>query len=127
MTSTVTLVRKRLLSIRYGLGWSVAALFAILGAPVLDALASHVVKDLGFTPTGFSLGIFIACLAGICLQLSISVSGMQRIAQNLGEYSALLEERVVRLEERARGDAGSGCATDVGRGTDPRAERDLAS
>ncbi|WP_022928954.1 DUF2304 family protein [Patulibacter americanus] len=98
LASTVVLVRRQLLTIRYGLGWSVAALFAIVGAPVLDALADHVVRDFGFTPTGFSLGVFISCLAAICVQLSISVSGMQRVAQDLGEYSALLEQRVRALE-----------------------------
>jgi Na+/melibiose symporter-like transporter len=107
--STVTLVRSRLLSIRYGLGWSVLALLAIIGAPVLEVLAASV-RGLGFTPTGFSLGIFVACLAAICVQLSISVSGAQRIAQDLAEYSALLEERVVALEARlpaSSPDAGS--------------------
>jgi hypothetical protein len=100
--STIILVRRQLLTIRYGLGWSVAALFAIVGAPILDALADHVVRDFGFTPTGFSLGVFISCLAAICVQLSISVSGMQRVAQDLGEYSALLEQRVRALERQAQ-------------------------
>lgn len=99
LTSTVVLVRSRLLSIRYGLGWSVAGFAAVLGAPVLEVLSASV-QDLGFTATGFSLGVFIVCLALICIQLSISVSGMQRTAQDLGEYSALLEERVVALERR---------------------------
>lgn len=104
LTSTVRLVRARLLTIRYGIGWSVAALFAIVGAPLLEVL-SGVVDDLGMTPTGFSLGIFILCLGLICVQLSVSVSGMQRVAQNLGEYSALLERRVAALEAQRTSEA----------------------
>lgn len=100
LLSTVRLVRARLLTIRYGIGWSVASLLAIVGAPVLEIVADSV-REFGMTPTGFSLGVFIVCLGLICVQLSISVSGMQRIAQNLGEYSALLERRVTALERRS--------------------------
>ncbi len=102
LTSTVRLVRARLLTIRYGIGWSVASLLAIVGAPLLEMLADHV-REYGMTPTGFSLGVFIVCLGLICVQLSISVSGMQRVAQNLGEYSALLERRVMALEQQREG------------------------
>lgn len=97
LLSTALLVRAGLLSIRYGLGWTVLAIFGVLGAPVLELLANRV-SELGFTSTGFSLGVLIVFLGLICLQLSTTVSGLQRAVQDLAEYSALLEQRVRRLE-----------------------------
>jgi Na+/melibiose symporter-like transporter len=98
LASTIALVRKRLLSIRYGLGWIAVSLVGLLGAPFL-ALLSRQAHSLGFTPTGFSLGIFIVFLGLLCLQLSISLSGLHHAIQDLAEHSAFLEARVHRLEE----------------------------
>lgn len=97
VVSTARLVRLQLLSIRYGLGWMSLGLIAVFGAPVL-ALLSEQVESLGFTPTGFSLGIFILFLGLVCLQLSISLSGVHRAVQDLSEHGALLEQRVFELE-----------------------------
>jgi|SRR6185436_14175107 len=96
--STVVLVRRRLLSIRYGMGWLAVSLLGLLGAPLLSALSSHVGGV--FTPTGFSLGIFIAFLGLVCLQLSISLSGLHSSVQDLAEHAALVEQRVRTLEAR---------------------------
>lgn len=101
LLSTFVLVRAGLLSIRYGLGWGLLGLFGILGAPLLELLSRRV-GELGFTSTGFSLGILIVFLGLICLQLSTTVSGLQHAVQDLGEYSALLEQRVKQLEEDRR-------------------------
>lgn len=103
LVSTVALVRMRLLSIRYGLGWLSLALLAIAGAPVLEALAPHV-DSLGLTPTGFSLGILALFLGLVCLQLSISLSGVQQALQDLAEHSAHVEQRVRTLEAAPRAD-----------------------
>ena len=97
MASTVILVRKRLLSIRYGLGWLTVSLLGILGTPVLS-VASKQVRHLGFTQTGFSLGVLVAFLGLICLQLSISLSGLHRAIQDISEHAALVEERLRALE-----------------------------
>jgi hypothetical protein len=97
MISTVVLVRRRLLSLRYGLGWLSVSVLGFLGTPLLS-LASAKVKHLGFTPTGFSLGVLIGFLGLICLQLSISLSGLHRAIQDLSEHAALVEQRVVELE-----------------------------
>ena len=101
LLSTFVLVRAGLLSIRYGLGWGLLGLFGILGAPLLELLSRRV-GELGFTSTGFSLGILIVFLGLICLQLSTTVSGLQHAVQDLGEYSALLEQRVKQLENDRR-------------------------
>lgn len=112
MISTILLVRRRLLSIRYGFGWLAVSLIGIVGAPLLSIAASQV-SSLGFTATGFSLGIFIVFLGLICLQLSISLSGLHRAIQDLTESAALVEHRVRELEgDRARLAAGVGAAAE---------------
>ena len=98
LVTTVVLVRMRLLSIRYGLGWLAVSLTGLAGAPVLSLLADQVSRY-GFTPTGFSLGVFIVFLGLVCLQLSISLSGLHRAIQDLAEHAALTEQRVRDLEE----------------------------
>jgi Na+/melibiose symporter-like transporter len=103
MVSTVVLVRRRLLSIRYGLGWLTVALAGFLGTPLLNFLASRV-HQLGFTDTGFSLGVLIVFLGLICLQLSISLSGLHRAIQDLTEHAALSEQRLRRLESESSGE-----------------------
>jgi Na+/melibiose symporter-like transporter len=97
MISTTVLVRHRMLSIRYGFGWLTVSLLGVVGAPILSVTASQVSR-LGFTATGFSLGIFIIFLGLICLQLSISLSGLHRAIQDLAEHAALVEHRVRVLE-----------------------------
>jgi hypothetical protein len=97
LVSTIMLVRRRLLSIRYGLGWLFVALGGIIGAPILSVLSDEVSR-FGFTPTGFSLGVFILFLGLVCLQLSISLSGLHRAVQDLAEHAALVEQRVRTLE-----------------------------
>lgn len=104
MVSTFALVRRRLLSVRYGLGWLAVSLTGILGAPLLSVLSTHV-EELGFTQTGFSLGVFVGFLGLVCLQLSISLSGLHGALQDLAEHAALVEERVRVLEARAAEDA----------------------
>lgn len=105
LTSTVFLVRLRLLSIRYGLGWLSLALLAIAGAPVLGMLADHV-DSLGLTPTGFSLGVLATFLGLISFQLSISLSGVQHVVQDLAEHAAHVEHRVRELERALAEDVG---------------------
>jgi Na+/melibiose symporter-like transporter len=95
--STTILVRRRLLSIRYGLGWLTVSLVGFVGAPLLSVFAP-LVEGLGFTATGFSLGVFIVFLGLVCLQLSISLSGLHSAVQDLAEYAALVEARVGALE-----------------------------
>jgi Na+/melibiose symporter-like transporter len=98
--STVMLVRRRLLSIRYGLGWLTVSLVGFVGTPLLSLVTSQV-HHLGFTKTGFSLGILSAFLGLICLQLSISLSGLHRAVQDLSESAAMVEQRLSEIESRA--------------------------
>ena len=68
LLSSVVLVRYRLLSVRYGLGWIVVSVMGFCLSPLLDVVGPAV-RTLGFTRTGFSLGILVGFLALICLQL----------------------------------------------------------
>ncbi|HEY1450048.1 MAG TPA: DUF2304 domain-containing protein [Solirubrobacteraceae bacterium] len=101
MGSTVLLVRRRMLSVRYGLGWLTVALLGVVAAPLLGVITRQA-RHLGFSATGFSLGVLIAFLGLICLQLSISLSGHHRAIQDLSEHAALVEQRLRELE-RSRG------------------------
>jgi len=94
----MVLVRRRMLSVRYGMGWLAVTLVGFLGAPLLGLVADHV-ASFGFTATGFSLGVFVAFLGLVCLQLSISLSGLHSALQDLAEHAALVEQRVRTLED----------------------------
>ncbi len=94
---TWRLVRLRFLSIRYGIGWLIVALLAVLGAPVLSFVTSGSIP-FGFTPTGLSLGVVILFLGLVCLQLSISLSGLHHAVQDLAEHAAHVEARLREVE-----------------------------
>src|SRR4029077_3510590 len=113
MVSTILLVRRRMLSIRYGFGWIAVSIVGFLGAPLLSVIASQV-GHLGLTASGFSLGILIAFLGLICLQLSISLSGLHRAIQDLTEHAALTEQRLRELERDASSDRAEVPAGDIG-------------
>lgn len=90
---TVMLVRSGLLTARYALGWSTLAVVAFLGGPILG-LVSERIGFLGFTQTGFSLGIILLFLTAISVQLSITLSGLISSTRDLSESVALLKEQV---------------------------------
>jgi hypothetical protein len=98
MVSTIALVRRGMLSIKYGFGWLAVSVLGYVGAPLLS-LAAAQVGHLGFTETGFSLGILLAFVGLICFQLSISLSGLNRAMQDLTEHAALTEQRLRELEQ----------------------------
>ena len=97
--------RRRLLSLRYALGWMAVSALLLVGALVL-ALVGGVSESLPFTPTGLLSAMGIGFLLLITLQLSISLSGHQEAIRELSEANALLEERLTRVEHRARERAG---------------------
>jgi hypothetical protein len=93
--------RRRLLSLRYALGWMAVSALLLVSALVL-ALVGGVSESLPFTPTGLLSAMGISFLLLITLQLSISLSGHQEAIRELSEANALLEERLTRVEHRAR-------------------------
>jgi hypothetical protein len=91
------LARRRLLSLRYALGWMAVSML-LLGAALILVLIGGISHSLPITPTGLLAGVGLAFLLAVCLQLSISLSGHQEAIRQLSEANALLEERLHRIE-----------------------------
>jgi hypothetical protein len=84
------LARKGAISFRYSMGW--LGLFSILllvtaAIPVMRPVASFL-RVAPFTVVGGGAALV---LVGICLQLSISISGLQRQIHRLNEEIAFLK------------------------------------
>ena len=89
----LTLARRQLLSFRYTIGWLGLCAVTFLGAllvPVVEPIARFLKVD-PFTVVGGSA--FLILLA-ICIQLSISISGLQRQLYEVNEVVALLRDKV---------------------------------
>ncbi|MFT3853888.1 MAG: DUF2304 family protein [Ilumatobacteraceae bacterium] len=91
--AVILLVRRQLLSLRYGIGWLLIALSALIGA-ILSPAVKPLSSVLGLTPTGLLLSVASAVLVAIAVQLSVSVSGLRAQIRELAEAHALLESRV---------------------------------
>ena len=84
----IRLSRRQSISFRYTVGWLVLcgiSMFAGLLIPIIKPLASRLQLD-AFTLVGASA---IIVLLALCIQLSISISGMQKQLQQLNEDLAL--------------------------------------
>ncbi len=89
----VYLARKQRISFRYTVGWLVLCLIGGLSGlliPVMTPLSSTLQLD-AFSLVG---AIAIIVLLVICIQLSISISGLQRQVQLLNEDLALHKKAV---------------------------------
>jgi len=84
----ILLARGQKLSFRYTAGWllllSVSALSGVL-IPITEPLA----RSLGTTPGVLVSGMAIIILVLICIQLSVSISGLQKQLQTLAEEIAI--------------------------------------
>jgi hypothetical protein len=92
-TFILAIARRHLISFRYTIGWLGLCVVTFLGAllvPVVEPVARFLKVD-SFTVVGGSA--FIILLA-ICIQLSISISGLQRQLHEVNEVVALLREKV---------------------------------
>ena len=98
----VWLVRHRLVTTRYALGWLAIAVFVVVGA-MFSGFVSSFGEFAGMTPTAVLLAVATVVLLAIAIQLSISVSGLQSQVRDLTEAHALLESRFADDVERQRG------------------------
>ncbi len=87
------IARRHLISFRYTIGWLGLCAVTFLGAllvPVVEPVARLLKVD-PFTVVG---GSAFLILLGICIQLSISISGLQRQLHDVNEVVALLRDKV---------------------------------
>ena len=98
-TLVIILARRQMLSFRYAAGWlvllTVTALSGIL-IPVTRPLA----ESLSTTPGVLVSGMAIMILVLICIQLSVSISGLQKQIQKLAEELALQEIEADERDQR---------------------------
>ena len=96
--------RKGRLSFRYAVGWmSLGALGVIAGAliPLAEPLADY----FKVTPGALLAIAAVILLLVLCVQLSISISGLQEQVRSLAEESSFLREELDALRSRKKPDA----------------------
>jgi len=86
----VRLSRKGRLSFRYTLGWLGVAGVGILAGPIAPA-TEPLASFLGLSPAEFLMGSSLIFLVFLSIQLSISISGMQKHIVSLTEEVAILK------------------------------------
>ena len=84
----VRLARSQLLSFRYTAGWLSLLLLTALSGILLPTFGP-LAKSLSTTPGVLVSGMAILILVLICIQLSVSISGLQKQVQSLSEDLAL--------------------------------------
>ena len=94
-TSVYMLARRGRLSFRYTVGWLVLCLIGITAGASVQ-IVEPIAEKLKVTPAALlSIGAIFLLIA-ICVQFSISISGMQEQIRRLTEESAEIK---LRLEE----------------------------
>jgi hypothetical protein len=85
------LARRGRLSMRYTLGWLLIGLMFLL-YPIIVIAADEISDFLGVQQLAIFLGAPMIILVMVCVQLSISVSGLTEHVRTLTESIALLEQ-----------------------------------
>ena len=89
-TLVIILARRQMLSFRYAAGWLVLLTLTALSG-ILIPLTRPLAKALSTSPGVLVSGMAILILVLICIQLSVSISGLQKQIQKLAEELALRE------------------------------------
>ena len=104
VVSVYRLGRRQKLSFRYAVGWMALGILGVI-AGLLVPLAGPLADHLNVSP-GALLGIAaLVLLLLLCVQLSISISGLQEQVRTLAEESAFLRREIDMLKEREKRDA----------------------
>jgi len=77
------------LTMRYTLGWLLIGFF-VLGYPVLLLVSQRLGRILDVQPSVILLGVPLIIVGVVCVQLSITVSGLSEQVRTLGETVAHL-------------------------------------
>ena len=104
LTAVYRLGRSQRLSFRYTVGWMILGALGVL-AGLLIPVAEPIAKQLQVAPSAL-LGVgAVILLVVLCVQLSISISGLQEQVRRIAEETAFLRQE---LEEVKRfGDGAS--------------------
>lgn len=90
--------RAQKLSFRYTVGWLTLGFLGVI-AGLLSPLAEPLADRLNLSPAAL-LGIgALLLLLILCVQLSISISGLQEQVRTLAEESAFLREEIDRVRD----------------------------
>jgi hypothetical protein len=90
----LVLARSQKLSFRYTIGWMLFLGLGAVSALLLPAV-QPVARQLGVTPGVVVSSFAVIALLAICIQLSVSISGLQEQVRSLAEESALLRTELL--------------------------------
>lgn len=93
------LARRRLISFRYAVGWLTLGVFVLIAGLLIPA-ASPLARFLQVGEFTIVAAAATAILLAVCVQLSISISGLQRQVQRLSEDIALLRMDAESRDEK---------------------------
>ena len=94
----VMLSRRNRISFRYTIGWLALSMFSAVGGlllPVIEPLSEQFQLD-AFSLVG---AVAVIVLLSLCIQLSISISGLQRQLRKLNEDVALQKKEIDDLRD----------------------------
>jgi hypothetical protein len=93
LTAVYRLGRSQRLSFRYTVGWMILGALGVL-AGLLIPVAEPIAKQLQVTPSAL-LGVgAVILLVVLCVQLSISISGLQEQVRRIAEETAFLRQEI---------------------------------
>jgi hypothetical protein len=96
--SVITLSRRGRISFRYTVGWLTLSVLSAIGGlllPIIEPLSDKFRLD-AFAFVG---AIAVVVLLSLCIQLSISISGLQRLLRKLNEDFALQKKEISDLRD----------------------------
>ena len=93
LTAVYRLGRSQRLSFRYTVGWMILGALGVL-AGLLSPVAEPIAKQLQVAPSAL-LGVgAVILLVVLCVQLSISISGLQEQVRRIAEETAFLRQEL---------------------------------
>lgn len=97
--SVYRLGQKQKLSFRYTVGWMLLGVLGVV-AGLLTPIAEPIAQRLEVTPAAL-LGVgAVVLLVTLCVQLSISISGLQEQVRRLAEEAAFLRNEIEEVANR---------------------------
>ena len=90
--------RKQKISFRYTVGWLILFGFMALGGLAISKI-EKVADQFEVSPAAFIAAISAFLLLGLCVQLSISISGLQRQLRKVNEDVALQKKEIDDLRD----------------------------